>query len=126
MRSVLRRLSEASTTFLMCSGRLLRPPASRSKPNLVAMTTLSRMGCERFPDEVFVRERAVDFGGIEERDAFFVGCANDLDALVPVCGRSVVGADAHAAGADFRDFQLSEFSCFHFAAPVVDSLRLIR
>jgi len=29
----LKALSEPSTTFLMCVGRLLRPPASRSKPN---------------------------------------------------------------------------------------------
>src|SRR5687767_7264101 len=37
---VRRRLSESSTTALMCSGRLLRaPPASRSKPNLLAILT---------------------------------------------------------------------------------------
>src|SRR2546426_4157258 len=69
---------------------------------------------KRFSDKVFARKWTVNFGGIKKRDASFMGCTNDLNALVPVCGRSVVGADAHAPSADFRDFQLSEFSCFHF------------
>ena len=44
-----------------------------SKPNLVAIDDLVAEGRERFADELFVRVRAVDLGGIEERDALFVG-----------------------------------------------------
>ena len=77
------------------------------------MTTLSRIGCERFSDELFVRVRTVDFGGIEERDALLVGGTNDLDALLPVCRRSVVGADAHAPGPHLRDLQFPELSRLH-------------
>src|SRR6476620_642798 len=62
-----------------------------------------------------------------------MGCTNNVDAFVSVCGRSIVGANAHAPESHFRDFQSSEFPCFHFVsstepffAPVVDSLRLIR
>jgi len=57
MRSVFRRLSDASATFLMCSGRLLSPrcapvSASMSKPNFVAMTTRSRNGASASPTTV--------------------------------------------------------------------------
>ena len=79
---VRRRLSESSTTFLMWSGRLLRPPPSMSKPNLVAIDDLVADRRERFADELFVRVRAVDLGRVEERDALLVGGTNDLDALV--------------------------------------------
>ena len=85
---------------------------SMSKPNLVAIDDLVAERRERFADELFVRVRAVDLGGVEERDAFFVGGADDLDALASVCGRSVVGADAHAPGTQFRDFQLPSFRVF--------------
>ena len=39
------------------------------------MTTSSQR-LERFSDKVFVCEWTVDFGRIEERDAFFMGCTN--------------------------------------------------
>ena len=86
MRSVLRRLSEPSTTFLMCSGRLLRPPAFDVEPELGGDDDLVAEGRERFSDKLFVRVRAVDFGRIEERDALFMGRTNDLDALVLSAG----------------------------------------
>src|SRR5437762_2182625 len=52
MTSVLRRLSEASATSLMRSGRLSRPAClpvfgSSLNPNLVASTTCSRKGAEQ-------------------------------------------------------------------------------
>ena len=54
--SIPSRPSDASTTSLMCSGRLSRPccgrPASRSKPNFVAITTWSRTGASAFPTSV--------------------------------------------------------------------------
>jgi hypothetical protein len=59
---------------------------------------------ERFSDKLFACIRSVNFGCIEERDAFFNRCTKDVNALGPVCGRSVVGADAHAPRPDFRDF----------------------
>src|SRR5260370_18068348 len=114
MRSVLRRFSDSSTTFWMCSGRLSSPIApSILKPNLLAITTLSRERRERFSDKLFVCIWAVNFGRIKERDAFFIGCTNDLNALVSVCGGSVVGADVHAPESYFLNLPCSTFSCFH-------------
>ena len=82
MRSVRRRLSEASTTFLMRSGRLFRPTVpSISKPNLRGDRDPVAEGRERFADKFLARVGAIHFGGIEERDAFFVGCPDDPDAL---------------------------------------------
>ena len=57
MASTRKRFSDASATCLMCSGRLftLKTPgwcASQSKPNLVAMTTLSRMGERALPTRI--------------------------------------------------------------------------
>src|SRR5437667_137175 len=55
MTSSLSRLSDASATFLMCSGRLFKllhlPPSSGfgSQPNLVAITTLPRKGASASP-----------------------------------------------------------------------------
>ena len=60
---------------------------------------------ERFPDELFVRERPVGFGGVEERDATVNGRADDRDAFFPARGRPVAEADAHAAEAERRHFQ---------------------
>ena len=69
-------------------GRLSRPAlpvcASMSKPNLVAITTWSRIGCERLADELFVRERAVDLGGVEEGDAALDGRADQRDRILLV------------------------------------------
>jgi hypothetical protein len=36
---------------------------------------------------------------------------DDRDALVSVCRRPIVGADAHTPGTEFGDFECSEFSC---------------
>ena len=74
---------------------------------------------ERFSHKLFVRERALDLGCIEECDALFMGRPDDVDALIFGRGGSVVGADAHAAKAQFRDFQCSELSCLHLFWPLV-------
>ena len=74
MVSTLSRLSEPSATSLMCSGRLSRPTA-RLPVRIELEAELGRdhdlvaEGRERFADELFVRERAIDFGRVEERDA---------------------------------------------------------
>src|SRR2546422_1609297 len=131
MRSVLSRFNEPSTTLLMCSGRLFRPPASRSKPNLLAMTTLSRKGASASPTSSSLVNGPYTSAVSKKRDALFMGCTNDLDALVSVCGGgAVVGADAHAPRAQFLNFQVSDLSCFHCvvssAEPFVAFLGLIR
>ena len=82
--SVLSRLSEASATSLMCSGRLSRPGLLDRlgrclKPNLVAITTWSRNGRQRLAHELLVRERAVDLGRVEEGDAALDGRADQRD-----------------------------------------------
>src|SRR6266568_135884 len=51
---------------------------------------------EGFSDKLFVCIWAANFGCIEKRDALFKRCTYSLNALVYVCGRSVVGADTHA------------------------------
>jgi hypothetical protein len=98
-----------------------------------AINGKTKLGCdndlvaerrERLSDKLFVRIGTVHFGGIEERDALFMGCANDLNALVPVCGGPVVGADTHAAEPNGRDFQISEVAYLHrFSFRIVYSLR---
>ena len=70
---------------------------------------------EGLADQFLVDVGAVDFRGVEERDASLVGVANHTDALGPVHARTVVAAaEAHVAEAEFRDFQAAELSGFHF------------
>jgi hypothetical protein len=84
-------------------------------------------GRECLSDKLFTGIRAVHLGGIEERDPLFVGHANGSDALVSIRGRSVVGADAHAPGAQFRDVQCSESSGLHVVVtPVAGLLGFVR
>ena len=73
---------------------------------------------QRFPDEFLVRERPVDLGGIEERDASPMGFAQDADALASIRRRTVVGAEAHGASAQRRDLQQSECSRVHRLLPL--------
>jgi hypothetical protein len=65
---------------------------------------------ERFADELLVRERAVDLGRIEERDAALHGRADELDALLPVRGRAVAEREPHAAEPERRDFEITELA----------------
>ena len=107
-------MSEASATSLMCAGRLLQPalPAgSNVNPNFVAMTTRSRNGAERLADELLVRERAVGFGGVEERHAAFDGGPHERDHLLPVHRRAVREAHSHAAEPEGRHFQIALAKC---------------
>jgi hypothetical protein len=85
----------------------------RDKPELARDTHLVAEWGERLAHKLFVRIWAVDLGCIEEGDAVLMGFTKDSDALRLICGRSVVGADAHGAGAELRDFELSEFACLH-------------
>ena len=87
--SVRSRASELSTLRLIVSGRLSRPAgASRSRveAELRGDHDLVADGGERLADELFVGERAVDLGGVEERDAAFDGGAEEREHLLSVAG----------------------------------------
>jgi hypothetical protein len=73
-------------------------------------------GSEGFAHQLFVGERAVRFGGVEERDAAFDRCANERDHLAFVRCRSVAIAHPHAAEPDRRDFQVAapQSALLHF------------
>ena len=122
MTSTLSRLSEPSAASLMCSGRLFRPGRSRPlssrlevEPELGGDHHLVAERGEGLADELLVRERAVDLGGVEERDAAFDGRPEQRDHLLLVHGRAVGEAHPHAAEADGRDFQVAvpEFALLH-------------
>ena len=72
---------------------------------------------ERFADELFVRERPVRFGRVEECDASVNGGANDADAIIGTGSWAVSEADAHAPESESRDFQsaCAQHSLLHFA-----------
>ncbi len=64
----------------------LRRRRIESWPNLVAITTWSRNGRQRFAHEFLVRVRAVDLGGVEEGDAALDGRPDQRDHLLLVGG----------------------------------------
>ena len=70
-----------------------------------------------FAHEFFVGVRAVNFSGIEERNAAFHTRAQKRNHLLFVLGRAVRKTHAHAAEPDRRYFQwiiLSKFALLHF------------
>jgi len=71
---------------------------------------------ERLAHELFVRERPVDLGGVEERDAAFDGRPDHGDHLLLVRSRTEAEAHAHAAEPEGRDFEVaaSQFPLLHF------------
>jgi hypothetical protein len=68
---------------------------------------------ERLADELLVRERAVDFGRVEERDAALDGSANQLDAFFAIRSRPVAEAQAHATEPEGGHFELAELALLH-------------
>jgi hypothetical protein len=71
-------------------------------------------GGEGLADELLVDERAVDLGGVEERDTALDGRPDQGDHLWPVRGWAVALAHAHAAEPDGRDLQVtSECALLH-------------
>jgi hypothetical protein len=66
---------------------------------------------ERFPDELFVRERAVGFSRVEERDASVNRRSDDRDAFFRARGRPVAEADPHAAKPERRHVQTAFPQC---------------
>jgi hypothetical protein len=103
----------------MSSGRLSNPSRllvsdSNANPNLVEITSCSRMGTSASPTICSLTKRAVGLSGVEECDAEIDGGANQRDGCVLVCGRSEVGAEAHAAETECRDLEVgAEQSSVH-------------
>ena len=91
------------------SGRPFTPRAvgslPRTIPNFVATTTTSRAAAPQgAADELLVRVRAVDVGGVEHRDAEVERPVDRGDRLRLVAGAVEVG-HAHAAEADRPDLE---------------------
>ena len=79
-----------SATRLMCVGPAVQTRALLAR---VGVDVQAELGGdhhlvadrgERLADELLVRERAVDLGGVEERDAALDGCADQGDQS-PAC-----------------------------------------
>nr|GEU28411.1 hypothetical protein [Tanacetum cinerariifolium] len=68
---------------------------------------------KRLADEFFAEVRAVYFGGVEERDAVFIRCANRLDGLFFRNRRVVIAGECHAPEAEFRDLHGAQCALFH-------------
>ena len=81
MRSVLQALERGLDHLLDVLRPAVEPAGFDVEAELGGDDDLVAEGRERFADELFVRVRAVDLGGIEERDALLVGGTDDLDAL---------------------------------------------
>src|SRR5579863_2842882 len=76
-------------------------------------------GLQRFSDYLFVRERTICLGSVEEGYPTVIGGADDLDGIPLVDGRAVTKAKAHAAKAKGRNFQPAPSQCsfLHFFSP---------
>ena len=55
---------------------------------------------QRFAYHLLIRERAVDLGGVEERDTALHGRTDERDPVVPGDRSGVAGVQPHAAEAD--------------------------
>jgi len=118
MTSILRRLSEPSAA---CQAwQTLHPAGIEIGAEIEAEFGGDHDpvtdGREGFAQEFFVRERAVDLGSVEKRDAAFHGCAEKRNHLPLVFGRSVGKAHAHTAESEGRYFQavIAKFSRLHY------------
>ena len=89
--------------------------AAQIEPELRGDDHLLAERSERFADEFLVGERAVNLGGVEERDAAFHGGPKQCGHLLFVLGRTVGKTHSHAAQPDGRDFQItvSKFALLH-------------
>ena len=98
----------------MRSGRLSSAdgPVDR-KAELRGDRDLVANALQGFANQLFIRVRAVDLGGIKERHAVLVCRADCFQALLFGRGGSVIRADAHASRAEFGYLQCAEFPLFH-------------
>src|SRR4051812_16407384 len=67
--------------------------------------------CERFSHQFFVCERTIHFGCVKKRNALVHCGPNNLDALLSLGWRAIAGAQAHAAEAQGRHFQIAVSEC---------------
>ena len=66
---------------------------------------------QRFADELFVGERAIRFGRVEERHASFDREPNQGNHLLSVSRRTVTKAHSHTTEPERRDFQVAVAEC---------------
>jgi hypothetical protein len=74
--------------------------AAEGEPELGGDDDLLADRSQGLADKLFVRERAVHLGGVEEGDAEVDGGANEGDAVLLADGRTVRVAKPHAAQSD--------------------------
>ena len=75
-----------------------------------------------FTDQLLVRERPVDLGGVEEGDAVVDGRADERDSLLFVDSRTVTKAQSHAAEADRRNLEAAAAQVY--ASASIELLKL--
>jgi hypothetical protein len=77
-------------------------------------------GSQGFTHHLLVRERAIDFRGVEEGHAALDRRPDECDRLALVRCGTVAMAQSHAAEANGRDFEaaVAEFPCLHLIPPV--------
>jgi type II intron maturase len=92
------------------------PLRIKVEPELGGDHYLLTAGSKGFAHELFVRERTVDFGGVEECDAAFDGQPDHGDHLLLVRSRTVAAAHSHAAEPESRNLKaaVSKFARLHF------------
>lgn len=61
-------------------------------------------------DDFLARVRAIGFGGIEERNAPVVRCADQLDRIVTIDGRTRTPGNVHTTEADCRHIERTQSS----------------
>ncbi len=61
--------------------------------------------CQTLPDQLFVRERAIDLGGIKERDAASHRRSDESDHILLVWREAAMIIHSHAAETDRRNFK---------------------
>ena len=89
--------------------------AVRLKPNLVAITTSFAKRRQSLAHQLLVRERAIDFGSIEECHAPVDRRPDQRNRLLLLRRRAIAKAQSHAAQPECRNFQLafSQFALLH-------------
>ena len=92
---------------VQCDGPVNRKTKLRGDRDLVANTL------QGFAHKLFVRVRAIHFGGVKKGHTVLVGRADCFQALLFGRGGSVIRADAHASRAQFGYLQCAEFPLFH-------------
>ena len=86
------------------------------EPELGGDRHLTAERLKRLAHKVFVGERSVHFGRIEEGDATVNRGVQERDHLLPGTDRAVAEAHSHAAEPESRNFQVavSKFAQLHF------------